>query len=449
MEFHALHISDIHFDDESTSNREYRQEIANKITTDGLNADCLIISGDLFNRGSLDGSQFEAYSRFIKRLPGHECILAVPGNHDLDRSAQSAKEGSFNVYTTRRKLVNDKARIVKETGREFKITNDEKTLLYQMSFGAFRSFSRKMGFQSFCGDDSELSVDNYEVQDIDVPYSAGSSYNVRFVLLNTALIAGQSLQGKPYRERLAKLEVDYHQALADGDSLRATEINVEIAKQRKRYDEAGELIVDEETEGESGRLSLSMEGNAKLNDLKPNGALLTIFVGHHGFQYLAKETQTALKNAMKKCQSGIYLCGHAHKARFRRFPIQQNSFPRDVEQVQAGVMFKDDTSYSQYGFDYISFSLEKSKLTISSYFLVKAASEEPRWLREDFEYIYNLPGNNSPRIEQGNTVEPNTIDNTIDEPLPGQEEDVPHRLGPASTHYIRLSNYIDNGEQDN
>ena len=422
MTFSFLHISDIHFGAEPTSSREFKNHIVKKISDEHLGADCLVISGDLFNRGALDRLELDDYKRFLRQLPGRKRTIAVPGNHDLDRSAQWNEAGSFNVFTSRRNLVLDKGNIVMGADKEFELSDIEKSILYEMAFRAFHSFSREMGFQSFCTENPATSVDNYEIQVVDLPFGDEEKYKVRFVLLNTALIAGQAVRGEDFRNRQRKLEKKYHQALDEGDSVNATEINTKIAKQRRRLEDDGELIIDEEIVGERGRLSLSRNGNQRLSDIQPDGAVLTIFVGHHGFQYLAQETQEALKTAMRSCGSGIYLCGHAHQAGYRRFMLQPNSYPRDIEQIQAGVMFKDETSFAQYGFNSALFSmdLEEGKIrgTISSYFLIKSASQEPRWLKEDIHCDFTLPKINLSQQEEDNTRRPDQIPNTMPPSMP-------------------------------
>lgn len=88
---------------------------------------------------------------------------------------------------------------------------------------------------------------------------------------------------------------------------------------------------------------------------------------------------------MQNCQSGIYLCGHAHQARFTRFLIHPASAPRDIEQIQAGVMYKDKSGYAQYSFNYGSFTLQEKSLTckVSSYFVVQSISEKFHWINEN------------------------------------------------------------------
>jgi len=209
MAFGFLHISDIHFGDESTSGWVSRNKILEIIREANLKANCLVISGDLFNRGSLSKDRLKDYKDFLDQLPGHLHILTVPGNHDLDRSAQKCEDESYNVFTTRRSVVFNSGEKVKIPGGEFRLTNREKPVLYEMAFQAFQLFSQKMGFQSFCQPSAPLTAENYEVQIVDMPFDDRSVNKVRFVLLNTALIASQSVRGEKYRRRQIRLEKAY------------------------------------------------------------------------------------------------------------------------------------------------------------------------------------------------------------------------------------------------
>lgn len=90
--FRFLHISDVHFRFCCADSFENvtREMIKNKIKEECVNKEinCLIISGDIFHQGVLSSIDLEESKRFIKSLPGHENLVVVPGNHDLDRHAR-------------------------------------------------------------------------------------------------------------------------------------------------------------------------------------------------------------------------------------------------------------------------------------------------------------------------------------------------------------------------
>lgn len=367
MEFHALHISDIHFDHDSSSDAIEREKILQIIEEKQLSADCLIISGDLFNRGSLKESELTDVRSFIERLPGNKFTIVVPGNHDVDRSAKKKKDNSYNVYTTRFELVFDFGEKVLSGGKdsEFVLSNDEKDILYIQSFQAFFSFAQSIGSRSF-NNVNPLSHDNYEVEIISCPLADDTSHCITFVLLNTALIAGQAVRDKEYRRRLLMLKQEYQKKLDENIMDEAAKIALNIALIQNRFEKDGEFIIDEEPSPNtlSGRMSLSQDGSRFLSKINkpgkngktsiPDGTILTVFVGHHGFQYLSKQTQNCLKEAMQSTNSGLYLCGHAHEVSFNRHKIVEGGATDDVRQFQSGVLFHDNGGFAEYGFNYIT-----------------------------------------------------------------------------------------------
>lgn len=445
MPFHFLHISDIHFDTESTSSWVSRNEIVKEIRDENLGADCIVISGDLFNRGSLDKNRMSDYRFFLNQLPGHETVLVVPGNHDLDRSAQLREGGSYNVFLTRRDIVLNAGNKLKATGNEYELNDQEKEILYKKSFYGFHSFSQEMHFKTFCQPDALNDAHNYEVQVVELPINDNQNLKIKFVLLNTAIFAGQAIRGAEFRRRQQRLKKEQQAALDEYDSVKAAEIFLDMSRKQQQYENYGELIIDEEIESGNGRIGLSKEGNRILSNVNSGDSVITFFVGHHGVQYLSKETQEALKIAMKACHSGIYLCGHAHQARFSRFCIQQNAFPRDIEQVQAGVMFKDQSEFAQYGFNYISIDVENDRVIgkVTSFFIIKLASDIPHWFKEDV-VEFNIPFASSESDDpRKNILYPDTIDNTTDDTTDSNNAtrgDSSHGGRPASTSGFRLGN---------
>lgn len=385
MSFSFLHISDLHFDTEFVSKEFFRNEIKKQIGKDNLTADCLVISGDLFNRGKLNKEDVKRYREFLDGIPGRGFTVVVPGNHDLDRSAQQRKDGSYNNFCTRKKLVLEKGNEAYEEG-QFLLNKDEKEILYKSAYEAFFAFSQQMGFKSFNQEDPAMEAKCYEVQEI--PFAVQDfPCLIKFVLLNTSLIAGQSVNGEEYRERKKRLEKELGEATVAGDHIKAAEVQVKLAKQQKRYEDEGEMIIDEEDYQEEGpgRLSLSREGLRELSKIQATSNVLTIFVGHHGYQFLSEQSKKALEQAMKNCKSGIYLCGHSHQAKYKRFKIGENTTPKDIEQIQAGVLFKDGVGYAQYGFDHGVFYEENGRIicNITSYFLAESASGKLHWLPEE------------------------------------------------------------------
>ena len=392
MKFSFLHISDLHFDAEHINMEIFRKKMKDKIKKDDLDADCLIISGDVFNRGKLSREEFDRCKEFLRDLPGRGFSVVVPGNHDLDRSAQNAADEAFNAFLTRKQLVLNKGEEAFSSG-QFSINNDEKIILYKSAYEAFFSFSKQTNFQSFMQENPPLEDKWYEIQVVQEKFR-DFPCAVKFVLLNTGLIAGQSIGGNEYRKRRGYLKKELEAATVGGDYVKAAELQVKLAKQQRRFEDDGELIIDEEgyQEDGPGRLSLSEDGLRVLSEIKAEETELTIFVGHHGYQFLSSETKKALKQAMENCKSGIYLCGHSHQARYERYKIGNNTIPKDIDQIQAGVMFKDEGGYAQYGFDYGVFFVNKYNnivCRVTSFFLVKSASGDLHWMSEAIDVSFS------------------------------------------------------------
>lgn len=405
--FRALHISDLHFSDEPRSFSDFREEIKKNLIDNHIeSADCLIISGDIFSKGTLGKNSDEVerkFEEFIEELPGKDYIIVVPGNHDLDRLAQKRSK-SYNQYISRRKIVNSfAAEILKKDGREFQPSPDECEVLYREAFGEFCSFSKKHNFKSFNQDctDCPLTPEKFELQVVE--YKRFDAPFVRFVLLNTALIAGQTIELTEYQEKQKKLSKEYQSLLGD-DPAKAAEKLVEIYAHQRSFEKHGELIVDGELKGTPlhgeqkdtwahsdtghitsvyGRMSLSKGGHDVLTNLgkgesetllklgATNKKIPTFFVGHHGYQFLSHETQRILIKTMDSLNSRLYLCGHAHQVKSERFHITNNSiYGREARQFQAGAIFKDKKGYAQFGFNLIEIS-ESFHCTVKTYFLIK------------------------------------------------------------------------------
>ncbi|MBQ9721009.1 MAG: hypothetical protein IJV64_10000, partial [Oscillospiraceae bacterium] len=90
---------------------------------------------------------------------------------------------------------------------QFRLTDDEKNILYKMAFQAYRAFSRKMCFQSFYQDASALIAENYEVQVIDLPFDDDSeSLSVRFA----RFMCGAYNEEEGYRYEPAGVDNNHH-----------------------------------------------------------------------------------------------------------------------------------------------------------------------------------------------------------------------------------------------
>ena len=443
--FSFLHISDLHFHTESVDANSFREAIRKKINSLRIKPDFLIISGDIFHQGVLTSDDFQTTNEYISELPGSKFTYITPGNHDLDRSAQTTLVGSYNQHLTRRKIVLDKCEFLTTGTREFLLSDIEKEVLYCKAFNGFHAFIDDANCIPFASNRTPCAS-NYEVS-IQYFNLYNSPYYVRIVLLNTALIAGQEIRGEKYRQKLDKL---HHDATNSRNSIFSAECQLKTAKLQKQFEDHGALVIDEEKleigEKSCGRMSLSRKGLEILSDIQKYDPkkddditiVLTLFVGHHGYEYLSSETQTALSKAMIYCNSGIYLCGHAHRPKSTDIHLQNRATPTHITQLQAGAMFRDSTGYAKNGFNFGAFSLDINKLktsgSIQSYFLSVLPSGDSDWFceptrPEDIEFHCML---NTPQ----DSVLPNP---SADEPLTAYNP-----KGPAITGDIPLPGFDNN-----
>lgn len=414
MAFQVLHISDVHLQSDMSVDWIDKDKILMKVRQDErIQADCIIISGDLFNKGSLSKEASEEYKNFIEDLKkatakkmniaGREqeikpIVLVVPGNHDLDRLARTKKDGSYNEFFKRSDFVRDAAEAMSED-RLFQIHDNQAEVLYQCAFNAFLFFAKKIGSKTFCEPDAALNYGKYEVQIQKVPFQQENedAKKVRFVLLNTALFAGQSLSYIQFKDRKTKLKNEYKKKVNEGKEVEASKLALQIAQEQATYEKYGSFIVDEENFSTgNGRMGLSATGITTLRKMSEDSAdrsvVCTIFVGHHGLEFLSKGTFKAISEVMARFHlntegDGVYLCGHAHRLQHSKYDTPENCELERIHQVQAGVLFGGDDGFAEYGFNYITIdyddSTNETKITAEAYFRNKNHSQRDKWNQEE------------------------------------------------------------------
>lgn len=444
--FSFVHISDLHFQSENTKEEVFRSEILRKMRELQINPNCLIISGDIFHKGFLTADSADKTIQFIKNLknPDTPCF-AVPGNHDLNRFACQKSDDAYNFYLTRREIVRKKVNDLLNDPWEFSLEEAEKEVLYSKAFDDFFKFLSKAGFSPF-GKNSqdsdkqlECTASNYEVgvQCVGLPKLNSC---VRIVLINTALIAGQSVIGSEYHNFLNKIRKGVFNELDLGHNEEASKQVDTFLRKQAQFREAGELIIDEEPlpNQAGGRMSLSKEGLKALSNIgvgeDNHNCVLTIFVGHHEIDYLSNETKEALFTAMARCNSHIYLCGHAHKA---GHTIQVQHGTQIVNQFRSGGLFLDKRKYGQCSFNYGELLIRGTQdvhsedrevktrveliLRINTYFQIETPSSDLVWHCEEYKKeispveIYQA---NKARDElsKKDTSDPKPIENTSARP---------------------------------
>ena len=462
MAFNILHISDIHFQRDMPDGVIRRESIIDRIRETSLIADCIIISGDLFHQGVLSSKAASEFIEYLKRLKnavqipgtGGPIVLAVPGNHDLDRFAREEKGESYNDFVNRCKLVN-KAGEEALRGNSYELGDGaEKEILYKHSFQAFRRFSQKIGSKTFSDSNTEaaLTSDKYEVQYYQMPLEIGSDSQamVRFVLLNTALFAGQSLDYQGFKKEIDLLESQKQAAINAGNAVKAAELNLQIEKQREKYEKYGCLVVDEVNVQGKGRLGLSWDGARKLIYDRPDtNVACTIFVGHHGYEYLSDQTKQSIGHAVTHGgrKEGVYLCGHAHQARYCKHEISTN---KSIHQAQSGVISGNEDGFAEYGFNYITIDAngDGTKITVNAHFLCRNHAQEHQWNRE---LLFSVIHSSISQVQERNSnvktekikedVDPNTTgyDQKSGEDSKRPNENGPVEPGPSEEKFVGVT----------
>lgn len=396
--FRFLHISDVHFRFHCANSFENvtRKMIAEKIIRECLNKriNCLIISGDLFHQGILSDTDFNESEIFIKSLPGHENLVVVPGNHDLDRYARVKIDG-YNTYLYREKVILQKA----QEG-EFTLSDEEKNLLYNESFSAFKQYVAKLCNKDYAPSDDEIQIQNF-------PLSGGLA--VKIVPLNTSVLAGQRLRGEEFRRWLNEKKQVLENARNSFDTVKIAELELELTHIQRRMENDGGFIVDEYPRNHdginSGRMSISKGTAAQLEQLTLDPTRdISIFVGHHSFDFMAPQMQAAFQKAVSKAGCGLYFCGHAHNTRTQK--IMQNIHETAYE-FQAGVMYKENWEKAQYGFNIGEIIIGpdgNGEVNITSFFTYKSPSGRTVWDTEKHAKIIPLSLNRSDATENINTT---------------------------------------------
>ena len=83
----VLHISDIHFEEESADQDSVLAALKHSIQK--LTFDVVVVSGDIARTAT--AAQFERAKAYIETVAAGRPALVVPGNHDVDRSRIDSK----------------------------------------------------------------------------------------------------------------------------------------------------------------------------------------------------------------------------------------------------------------------------------------------------------------------------------------------------------------------
>lgn len=381
VHFRFLHISDIHF----CSGREPsiaawldREALKEKLCKHN-DIDCLVISGDIFHQGSLLPNEMNDLQAYLKGIPGYNNTIIVPGNHDLDRMVRKEDKG-YNRFTYRSDIVTSKS-------GNFSLNASEKDILYNYSFSAHKKAVTALNANHRIESLYPKPYKGNNVQEVSIislPIR-NTSYKVDLVLLNTSLIAGQCIRGQGFKEKKKELRQEVGRLEQNGEYLKCAQKELELAFLQEQFEKTGTLDIDEEQIDGCGRLGLTKDGNQALAAIPCNDdyTAFTLFVGHHGHQFLSSDTCQALKRAMIRRKSELYLCGHAHAVHYDDSLMLGNiGYPDRMRQCQAGIMYRDTWNNAQYGYYYGEIEIEddgKKHLKIDAHYCVRSPAQITVW----------------------------------------------------------------------
>ena len=319
--------------------------------------DCIVITGDLFDRGifsttaknSLKSFLTELYSlcsEASKSMPDArqwkwsendpmDRLFYCPGNHDLDRNA-TYKDETSGAWITRNEILHTST----EQG-EFLNTQHSHNLLTTGSFGDFFSTLQELRTGK---ENSPVSPVNCEAQLFSVP---NLNPLVTFLSINTALLAGRFKEQPDLDAKLVtsfKKFEDLHRSLDTRNALNAYKDYSDLVMIHKKeaIDDFGQLcFISKDT-------SVMLEQHLHSIEL-PH---ITILFGHHPTSFLSEEAQNVLKPFVRNNQISLYLRGHTHTPEISKTSLrdEDNDYLSRWE-VGVGGLFKNkDDKFNQLSF---------------------------------------------------------------------------------------------------
>lgn len=319
-----LHISDLHFNaayeqesqfEDLLMGVECRGAEAQSMEQGGMKyvldrepIDCIILSGDVFNQGCINGTTKVKVARFLRQLyrvcsdtskwgwnegEPMKRLFFCPGNHDLDRNAAlSGAEGGCLC----------RGDVLEQSSEDGFLVGDEKRkkLLTEKSFFEFNKFMNSICLSS---DDDE----NYEYKIFKI-YDKNSQKPYVFTALNTALSAGQK-------------HIDKDKIVGEVISSAQEAVKSFLRKEERKALSFIESIVSKlrvlikEPSNDDGKLCyISEDSNIKLKEESVfDEAKFVIAFGHHPISFFCDAAKKRCLGTLRKIGAKLYLYGHTHE----------------------------------------------------------------------------------------------------------------------------------------
>lgn len=322
--------------------------------------DCIVITGDFTNRGDFSEDNIKYIKNCIKnlyeicakagawkyngvqwneKLPMNRLFYCA-GNHDLLRDAV-CYDPKTGKYIARQNVVRELARQQDAPGRNGYLPSHDAAKFSLLTASAFRPFFEMLESLRR-GSEEKQEVNNFEGTVFCLKAREDSKGpDICFAAINTALLAGNVDSVDPNTIQTSWLKM---QASVD--------VQEKCQAAKDYYDllqmQAGRVIND------GGKLCMPSEKALDIltGEIRGSSSYIGIMLGHHNYSLLCENAKKAFNGFVKKCEIGLYLCGHTHRpdnngiAKSELYSKDKNLQIR----VSSGAFFDKTDYYSSLGF---------------------------------------------------------------------------------------------------
>lgn len=360
--------------------------------------DCVIITGDIFNKGSWDSSISADASKFIRELANlggksktSPSVLICAGNHDLQRDVSIIQNGLPISRAQVIKQVADKSSSIRGEGY---VTCDEpQKCVINAAFEPFDTFVSNLRSEPSSTADGNVPIPDNKVKicpgtgvtaDI-VRCADNGEPSVAFIGINSAYLSGQPCNREECEQRMRE---EYEQFL-----IADRQMNIKDAAQHyKSYSQVAQQLVMGVGE-DVGKLSLPFHDAFEKaeNIVKENQCPVSVIYMHHPVEFLCDEARKSLSNFLEKVGGQIILCGHVHRPTLERdlAVAPSTSYSRErVIQVSSGGSFPDSEGYNCVSFSIGSVerieNFKKYRISVDLYSYAKSPLGKWFWHHDNF-----------------------------------------------------------------
>lgn len=395
-----LHISDIHIRPEPTGTNfsifmnHFLQGINIGLGDNGV--DCIIFTGDLFDRGNRNPRLVQNAKEFFSNLysmcgskgnwgwnkgQAMNRLYYSPGNHDLIRDAYWVDDEG--IITWRKKTLK-----FEESSGFFPYSHSSNLykLFTEQSFGAFETIMRSI---THCTDETNQSLYPYEYSLNTVIDNAQSTFSI--IGLNTSLMAGQIPDVESCNEKMSEFYKSFlqlHSAIDTGNALEKYKLYHHYAQMKfgTMADDFGHLCFISETANNA--LWNQMNSKSFPNN---NKCHIPIVFGHHPIEFLTESAKGEFRHFMESINAHIYLCGHTHRACKKRQILLTPWYEgTEIYQISTGGIFMDESMYNQISFSIGSLEDDqngRAKLSVKIYTFIINPFGKEQWIESKLDNV--------------------------------------------------------------